>query len=183
VLDMATSTVPRGKLEVYNRKAKEMPLGWATDEQGVPTTDAARVLDNFTKRAAADCCRWAAPARSSAATRLWHGMLVEILSAVLPGAAYLNSVYPRAPTVSLCRPTWAISLAPGGSTPSARPTSSRPTWTTWSGGSKAGGWRPVRRGSMSTAKGVRADRQAHGAGHPLEAKVVDGLKQIAAQPE
>ena len=47
VVDMATSTVPRGKLEVYNRQEKPLPLGWATDEHGVPTADAARVLDNF----------------------------------------------------------------------------------------------------------------------------------------
>src|SRR4030042_3512700 len=34
VLDMATSTVPRGKLEVYDRLEKPMPVGWATDEGG-----------------------------------------------------------------------------------------------------------------------------------------------------
>src|SRR5437660_10437971 len=31
VLDMATSTVPRGKVEVYNRLGKPMPDGWAVD--------------------------------------------------------------------------------------------------------------------------------------------------------
>jgi L-2-hydroxycarboxylate dehydrogenase (NAD+) len=36
VLDMATSTVPRGKLEVYDRQEKPLPLGWATDDRGVP---------------------------------------------------------------------------------------------------------------------------------------------------
>ena len=51
VLDMATSTVPRGKLEVYKRMEKPLPLGWATDESGEPTADAARVLDNFLKLA------------------------------------------------------------------------------------------------------------------------------------
>src|SRR6266566_436135 len=34
VLDMATSTVPRGKVEVYNRLGKPMPHGWAVDETG-----------------------------------------------------------------------------------------------------------------------------------------------------
>jgi LDH2 family malate/lactate/ureidoglycolate dehydrogenase len=34
VLDMATSTVPRGKLEVYERVGKTMPVTWATDEGG-----------------------------------------------------------------------------------------------------------------------------------------------------
>ncbi len=50
VLDMATSTVPRGKLEVYNRMGKKIPLMWATDENGVPTDDPARVLKNLLER-------------------------------------------------------------------------------------------------------------------------------------
>lgn len=44
VLDMATSIVPRGKLEVYARKKEPLPLGWAADESGLPTTDAAKAL-------------------------------------------------------------------------------------------------------------------------------------------
>jgi LDH2 family malate/lactate/ureidoglycolate dehydrogenase len=50
LLDMATSTVPRGKLEVYARENKEIPLVWATDECGLPTTDAKRVLENVLHR-------------------------------------------------------------------------------------------------------------------------------------
>lgn len=69
VIDMATSTVPRGKLEVYQRQGKQMPLGWATDERGLPTTDPDLVLSNFQKRAGGGLLPWAEPARSSAATR------------------------------------------------------------------------------------------------------------------
>lgn len=47
VLDMATSVVPRGKLEVYDREEKELPLGWAVDENGISTSDAALVLKNM----------------------------------------------------------------------------------------------------------------------------------------
>ncbi len=47
VMDFATSVVPRGKLEVYNRLGKPLPEGWATDENGKVTTDAARVLKNL----------------------------------------------------------------------------------------------------------------------------------------
>ncbi|GAC1406649.1 MAG: Ldh family oxidoreductase [Candidatus Velthaea sp.] len=39
VLDFATTTVPRGKLEVYNRKGKALNPGWAIDENGVQTLD------------------------------------------------------------------------------------------------------------------------------------------------
>ncbi len=45
VLDMATSVVPRGKLEVAARKGLEMPQGWAVDREGIPTTDPKAALD------------------------------------------------------------------------------------------------------------------------------------------
>ena len=45
VLDMATSVVPKGKLEVYARNNKPMPEGWAVDKNGLPTTDAKVALD------------------------------------------------------------------------------------------------------------------------------------------
>lgn len=50
LLDMATSTVPRGKLEVKAREGSSIPSTWATDEKGLPTTDAQRVLDNLAVR-------------------------------------------------------------------------------------------------------------------------------------
>jgi LDH2 family malate/lactate/ureidoglycolate dehydrogenase len=40
LLDMATTTVAHGKVEVYDRREKPMPLGWAVDENGVGITDA-----------------------------------------------------------------------------------------------------------------------------------------------
>jgi L-2-hydroxycarboxylate dehydrogenase (NAD+) len=39
VLDFATTTVPKGKIEVYKRKHKELEPGWAIDEQGNVTYD------------------------------------------------------------------------------------------------------------------------------------------------
>lgn len=50
LLDMATSTVPRGKLEVYARAEKNIPHKWATDEKGDPATNPAQVLDNLINR-------------------------------------------------------------------------------------------------------------------------------------
>src|SRR2546427_7758998 len=50
VLDMATSTVPRGKVEVYNRLGQPMPHGWAVDETGRSSTEPARVLNALAKR-------------------------------------------------------------------------------------------------------------------------------------
>jgi LDH2 family malate/lactate/ureidoglycolate dehydrogenase len=39
LLDMATTTVAHGKIEVYERRHKPMPLGWVVDETGADTAD------------------------------------------------------------------------------------------------------------------------------------------------
>jgi L-2-hydroxycarboxylate dehydrogenase (NAD+) len=39
VLDMATSTVAYGKIEMADREGEAVPLGWAIDQDGNPTTD------------------------------------------------------------------------------------------------------------------------------------------------
>jgi L-2-hydroxycarboxylate dehydrogenase (NAD+) len=45
VLDFATTTVPRGNLEVYARKDKPLAPGWAIDAQGIETLDPHVALD------------------------------------------------------------------------------------------------------------------------------------------
>jgi L-2-hydroxycarboxylate dehydrogenase (NAD+) len=96
VMDMATSTVPRGKLEVYRRQEKAIPLGWATDERGVPTPDPGCVLDNFVSRAGGGLLPLGGSGEEFSGYKGYGlGLMVEILSAVAPGAAYLTSVYPR----------------------------------------------------------------------------------------
>jgi L-2-hydroxycarboxylate dehydrogenase (NAD+) len=96
VMDMATSTVPRGKLEVYHRQEKPLPLGWATDEKGVPTADAGRVLDNFAKRAGGGLLPLGGAGEEMSGHKGYGmGLMVEILSAVVPGAAFLSGVYPK----------------------------------------------------------------------------------------
>ncbi|NCB50597.1 MAG: Ldh family oxidoreductase [Clostridia bacterium] len=42
VLDISTSNVAMGKVMAYRREGKPLPLGWANDINGVPTTDAAK---------------------------------------------------------------------------------------------------------------------------------------------
>ena len=96
VLDMATSTVPRGKLEVYKRLEKPLPLGWATDETGEPSSDTERVLKNLNQRLGGGLLPLGG---AGELLRGYKGyglsLLVDILCGVLPGAAYANLVYPR----------------------------------------------------------------------------------------
>ncbi|XP_021697897.1 uncharacterized protein LOC5575133 [Aedes aegypti] len=45
VLDMATTAVAVGKIEIQRRKGEPIPLGWAQDPTGHPTTDANLAFD------------------------------------------------------------------------------------------------------------------------------------------
>jgi LDH2 family malate/lactate/ureidoglycolate dehydrogenase len=44
-LDMATTAVAVGKIEMQKRKGLPIPLGWAQDSNGQMTTDAATAFD------------------------------------------------------------------------------------------------------------------------------------------
>ncbi len=96
VLDMATSTVPRGKLEVYKRLEKSIPLGWATDEAGEPTTGTEHVLRNLKERTGGGLLPLGGAGELLGGHKGYGlSLLVDILCGVLPGAAYANLVYPK----------------------------------------------------------------------------------------
>ncbi len=98
VLDMATSTVPRGKLEVYNRQEKPLPDGWATDEHGVPTSDAGQVLQNMLARAGGGLLPLGGAGELLSGYKGYGlALLVDVLCGVLPGAGYANNIYPKTP--------------------------------------------------------------------------------------
>jgi len=98
VLDMATSTVPRGKLEVYHRLEKPLPLGWATDETGTPTAESGRVLEHFKQRAGGGLLPLGGAGELLGGHKGYGlSLMVDVLCAVLSGAAYADTVYPKTP--------------------------------------------------------------------------------------
>jgi len=50
LFDAATTVVPRGKLEVYNKTERPLPDGWVLDEDGTGSNDPKRVLYNIIHR-------------------------------------------------------------------------------------------------------------------------------------
>lgn len=94
LLDMATSTVPRGKLEVYNRMGKKLPLSWATDERGKPTDDAAKVLENLKTRKGGGLLPLGGGEEETGGHKGYGlAMLVDIMSGVFSGGAFGLDVY------------------------------------------------------------------------------------------
>jgi LDH2 family malate/lactate/ureidoglycolate dehydrogenase len=47
MLDMATTTISHGKVELYDRRHKPMPLGWVIDDHGEETSDATAFEKTF----------------------------------------------------------------------------------------------------------------------------------------
>lgn len=88
-LDMATTTVPVGKVEVCHRKGQPIPLGWGVDSSGVrSTSDATEVMTSG----------GLTPLGGLEETAGYKGyglnMMVEILCAVLSGCGHVGPDVP-----------------------------------------------------------------------------------------
>jgi LDH2 family malate/lactate/ureidoglycolate dehydrogenase len=94
VLDMATSTVPRGKIEVYNRAGTPIPHGWAVDETGRSSTDPARVLNALAKRLGGGLLPLGGEGEDLGGHKGYGlALMVDVLCGVLSGAATGLQVY------------------------------------------------------------------------------------------
>ncbi len=94
VLDMATSTVPRGKVEVYNRLGKPIPHGWAVDETGRSSTDPARVLKALATRLGGGLLPLGGEGEDLGGHKGYGlALMVDVLCGVLSGAATGLQVY------------------------------------------------------------------------------------------
>jgi LDH2 family malate/lactate/ureidoglycolate dehydrogenase len=89
VLDMATTVVTRGKIEVYDRLGKELPAGWAVDKAGRPATDARAILDDMFVRAGGGIMPLGGPGELASGHKGFGlAILVDILCAALCGAPF-----------------------------------------------------------------------------------------------
>ncbi|KAF2135833.1 uncharacterized protein K452DRAFT_354227 [Aplosporella prunicola CBS 121167] len=79
ILDMAPSVVAKGKIRRAARRGENIPLGWAMDKDGIPTTDAEAALNGIM-----------APIGGPKGSGL--AILMDIMSGVLSGAAYGGEV-------------------------------------------------------------------------------------------
>ena len=75
VLDMSSSVVARGKIRLAALSGESIPLGWACDETGAPTTDPNRALKG-------SLLPLGGPKGSGLA------MIIDILAGILTGSAY-----------------------------------------------------------------------------------------------
>jgi len=81
--------VPRGKLEVYDRNRKQMPVGWAVNANGYDTHDAGLVLHNLINRIGGGILPLGGRGEEFSGYK-GYGMalMVDVLCGVLSGSAF-----------------------------------------------------------------------------------------------
>jgi LDH2 family malate/lactate/ureidoglycolate dehydrogenase len=98
VLDMSTAVATLGKLEVYSRMGKKLPLGWATDEKGRSSEDPTQVIANIRSKAGGGILPMGGEGEEFGGHKGYGlDLLVDILCGVLSGSGYLNLLYPKTP--------------------------------------------------------------------------------------
>jgi len=88
VLDMATSIIQRGKLELLERENGKMLSLWAIDERGKPLTDAKKAAQGILTRKAALLPLGGAGEESGGHKGYGLGLLVDIMCACFTGANF-----------------------------------------------------------------------------------------------
>ena len=110
-LDMATSVVPRGKLEAYDREGKPLPLGWAVDAEGRGTTNARTVLDNMANRRGGGVLPLGGEGEEFSGHKGYGlALMVDVLCGTLSGAASGPDAYAKQTEANLGHLFAAISI-------------------------------------------------------------------------
>lgn len=89
LLDMATSVVPRGKLEVVDRNRKQIPVGWAVDEKGFDSRNPGQVLASMLARSGGGILPLGGRGEMFSGHKGYGlALLVDVLCGVLSGSAF-----------------------------------------------------------------------------------------------
>ena len=90
LLDCATSIIQRGKVELYAREGKEMPLGWVIDESGESKTNSQEVLKDLIAGRASLTPLGGIGEETGGYKGYGYATVVEILSAALQQGSFMK---------------------------------------------------------------------------------------------
>ncbi len=96
VLDMATSIVPLGKLQVHQRLGLPIPEGWGADGKGKTTTDPVAALE------VGGLYPLGGPAETAGYKGYGLAAAIDIFSGVLTGTGFLTGVLPAQKSTEPC---------------------------------------------------------------------------------
>jgi L-2-hydroxycarboxylate dehydrogenase (NAD+) len=90
LLDCATSIIQRGKVELYAREGREMPLGWVIDESGESKTNSQEVLKDLIAGRASLTPLGGIGEVTAGYKGYGYATVVEILSAALQQGSFMK---------------------------------------------------------------------------------------------
>lgn len=101
--DAATTVVPRGKLEVYAKRDGKIKDGWALDENGIPCSDAERILKNIIEKKGGGILPLGGSGELCSGYKGYgFAMLCEICTAILSGGTTSNYIYKKPEKAEIC---------------------------------------------------------------------------------
>ena len=93
ILDMATTVVTRGKIEIYEKLDKKLPDGWAVDKKGLPAHNAHEIIQQMDDRVGGGILPLGGLGKLLGGHKGYGlAVLVDILCAVLCGAPFGKDV-------------------------------------------------------------------------------------------
>ena len=108
LFDAATTVVPRGKLEVYNKREKPLPDGWALDVNGNACGNSSEVLHNIIGKLGGGIAPLGGVGEENSGYKGYgFGLICELFTAVMAGGLTSNHCVTKdINTISHC--FWAI---------------------------------------------------------------------------
>ena len=94
LFDAATTVVPRGKLEGYNKREKPLPYGWALDATGEVSTDPQQVLNAIIAKQGGGILPLGGAGEETAGYKGYgFGLICELFTGILSGGPTSNHSY------------------------------------------------------------------------------------------
>ncbi len=89
--DGATTVIPRGKLEVYNKREKDLPYGWALDRDGSVSISPKVVLDAIISKQGGGILPLGGAGEETAGYKGYgYGLICELFTGILNGGPTSN---------------------------------------------------------------------------------------------
>ncbi len=89
--DGATTVIPRGKLEVYNKREKDLPYGWAIDRTGAVSISPKVVLDAIIAKQGGGILPLGGAGEETAGYKGYgYGLICELFTGILNGGPTSN---------------------------------------------------------------------------------------------
>lgn len=112
LLDISTTVVPRGRVEVYAKNGEPLPEAWAVDAAGEATNDAAAVIDNIVRKAGGGILPLGGAGTAAGGHKGFGlGIIVEILTGVLSGGLTSNWINRVGGETGICNSFIALDCA------------------------------------------------------------------------